>query len=307
MATRKLTNIPVNTLIRNANKTGSKNTLTYVRGTCFENTLTKLYDPASDRELWLIGTTNNSTTLAARTRNLIKEIQPDHLLVQTSKEWAERVSNVDVKNQAELTALNGDFKDLIFDNKAQNNFRGLYFKFNFWAFLGVTQSYLQFPSSFHPFYPGIEIKWAIDAAKELGTKIEYQGVEFKDVTMIGLENDTTVHPLNTILNIFKMRKEDRIRLELQAQSKLLALREQEGYAESIDTAQAYWWTRLFEKINPGAKRVMVDLKDEAIFLRLFRNKDAKKMVAVVNQWHVPGIEARWRVVTETIVQLFLTQ
>jgi hypothetical protein len=37
----------------------------------FNNTLTILKDPASNRELYLIGTTNSSTTLAHRTKKLL--------------------------------------------------------------------------------------------------------------------------------------------------------------------------------------------------------------------------------------------
>ena len=38
----------------------------------FANTLTVLKDPKNNRELFLIGTTNSSTTLAYRTKKLIQ-------------------------------------------------------------------------------------------------------------------------------------------------------------------------------------------------------------------------------------------
>jgi hypothetical protein len=53
----------------------------------FTNTLTVLKDPESNRELYLIGTTNSSTTLAYRTKKLIDDIKPEFVYVQASDVW----------------------------------------------------------------------------------------------------------------------------------------------------------------------------------------------------------------------------
>jgi pheromone shutdown protein TraB len=43
---------------------------------------------------------------------------------------------------------------------------------------------------------------------------------------------------------------------------------------------------------PKWKNIFVDQKDEDIFLKLDKSP-AKKIVAVVNQWHLEGIEHNW--------------
>ena len=53
----------------------------------FNNTLTVLEDPNSNRKLYLIGTTNSSTTLAHRTRKLINDVSPNAVYVQTTPIW----------------------------------------------------------------------------------------------------------------------------------------------------------------------------------------------------------------------------
>ena len=53
----------------------------------FNNTLTVLKDPKSNRSLYLIGTTNSSTTLALRTKKLVEEVKPSAIYVQASKAW----------------------------------------------------------------------------------------------------------------------------------------------------------------------------------------------------------------------------
>lgn len=44
------------------------------------------------KEVYLIGTSNQSTMLAQRTKKLIEELKPDTVLVQTSKRYAARQS-----------------------------------------------------------------------------------------------------------------------------------------------------------------------------------------------------------------------
>jgi hypothetical protein len=53
----------------------------------FANTLTVLKDPQTNRELYLIGTTNSSTTLAYRTKKLIEDVKPSSVYVQASQKW----------------------------------------------------------------------------------------------------------------------------------------------------------------------------------------------------------------------------
>lgn len=82
--------------------------------------------------------------------------------------------------------------------------------------------------------------------------------------------------------------------------KLSSLREGEAYSEYMDTTDAYWFTYMLGKLAPEAKRIIVDDQDDRLFLKIFRDSDAQRTVAVVNHWHVPGIEARWRNVTNTV-------
>lgn len=74
----------------------------------YNNTLTVLEDPKNNRKLYLIGTTNSSTKLAYRTKELIEKENPDSVFVQTNKKWiklAQTIKNVD--NQSELNRYHG--------------------------------------------------------------------------------------------------------------------------------------------------------------------------------------------------------
>ena len=81
MASRKALKVPVNSIMRNPFRVGSVACSVATRGDAFENTLTKLTDPATGRELYLVGTTHGSSTLAVRTQKLIQDLKPDNVLV----------------------------------------------------------------------------------------------------------------------------------------------------------------------------------------------------------------------------------
>ena len=54
---------------------------------CFKSTLLHLTERYHGKDVYLVGTLNNSTMLAQRTKKLIEEIKPDTVIVQTSEEW----------------------------------------------------------------------------------------------------------------------------------------------------------------------------------------------------------------------------
>ena len=55
------------------------------------------------KDVYLVGTANQSTMLAQRTQKLIEEIKPDRVLVQTSPQWWENARSLRyVDSQAEF-------------------------------------------------------------------------------------------------------------------------------------------------------------------------------------------------------------
>lgn len=107
------------------------------RASCFDSTLTVLEDPHHNRQLFLIGTTNSSTLLAERTKELIQKEKPDSVFVQTNKKWWDIVKEVQgVNNQQELNLYNNVLRKT---QEWESEFgpRGLIFKLRFypWVFL----------------------------------------------------------------------------------------------------------------------------------------------------------------------------
>ena len=69
---------------------------------CFEATFVHLTERFSGKEVYLVGTLNQSSMLAQRTQKLIQEVQPDAVMVQTNAEWwdtAKMLQYVDCQDQ----------------------------------------------------------------------------------------------------------------------------------------------------------------------------------------------------------------
>jgi hypothetical protein len=59
----------------------------YFRENCFKSTLVHLTERFKGKEVFLVGTCNQSTMLAQRTKKLIEELKPDTVIVQTNEKW----------------------------------------------------------------------------------------------------------------------------------------------------------------------------------------------------------------------------
>ena len=71
-------------LVTGKDKYGEDNNILN-RENCFETTLIHLTERFNGKEVFLIGSMNQSTMLAQRTKQLIEEVQPDAVLVQASE------------------------------------------------------------------------------------------------------------------------------------------------------------------------------------------------------------------------------
>jgi Uncharacterized homolog of PrgY (pheromone shutdown protein) len=100
-----------------------------------------LEDPQHNRQLFLIGTTNSSTLLAERTRELIRKEKPDSVFVQTNQKWWNTIQQIKgVNTQQELNL----YTDILRRNQeweTDNGLRGVIFKLRFYPWLFLMSSF----------------------------------------------------------------------------------------------------------------------------------------------------------------------
>ena len=92
---------PIHVFQRSANVHSTIHDRLGDRDSCFNSTLIHLTERWGDREVYLIGTANQSTMLAQRTQKLIEEVNPDQVLVQTDKNWWSHASHLQYVNSQE--------------------------------------------------------------------------------------------------------------------------------------------------------------------------------------------------------------
>jgi hypothetical protein len=77
----------------------------------FKTTLVHLTERFNGKEVFLVGSMNQSTMLAQRTEKLIQELRPDEVMVQTSSEWWEAARSLQyVDSQEEFNDYGADLE-----------------------------------------------------------------------------------------------------------------------------------------------------------------------------------------------------
>lgn len=142
------------------------------------------------------------------------------------------------------------------------------------------------------------MKLAYDEALKNNSKVHFGGLELDEFSMKGLyhENRMDILPLYRRISSYKISKWIG---ELEDIQGLLNAYGSEAFGESIDKFRANWFVKFFEVIAPLQKKIIIDMKEEEMFKTLYKKMEGKNVVAVVNQWHMSGIEALWKSVTRT--------
>jgi len=92
---------------------------------------------------------------------------------------------------------------------------------------------------------------------------------------------------------------DMYALEHSDEKAMLTVNGGEAYSELLDDKRLSWWISIFSKVSPLQKNILVDDTNLNLFKQIYSEMEGKTLVAVVNQWHMPGIEAMWRHSTNT--------
>jgi len=147
------------------------------------------------------------------------------------------------------------------------------------------------------------MKWAMEQAEEAKIPIHFGGLEIDEPTLYALQVQKNLNPITLYLNYVRAQFSKFLCNEGKDSHASLTVHGGSAYAESLDKYRVNWWVKWLEKIAPYQKKVLIDDRDISMFYSLYRDIPGKNILAVVNQWHVPGIEAHWRHTTQTELAL----
>lgn len=150
---------------------------------------------------------------------------------------------------------------------------------------------LGFPVEYNPFTPGLEVKFALEEAEKINSKVVFLGNEFDINTENRLHHEKRHNILKAIYSYATLSKT--YAYELGNLNSVLNEYGVKKYVESsLDSKNMAYLIAILDKIYPEIKRILVDFKDEELFKQIIANK-GKRMVAVVNQHHMEGLEHHW--------------
>lgn len=165
------------------------------------------------------------------------------------------------------------------------------FKLRWILFNALLKNFYGLPVEFNPLLPGLEVKFALEEAKKLDSKLVFLGSEFDDLTVSRLKHETRSSLVRFLYNYFHMP--NHYKIEGADFKSILQNSGFNDYVESyMDRYQVNWYTQTLAQMFPEYKRILIDRKEEELFRQIISNK-SKRMVAVVNQFHMEGLEHLW--------------
>lgn len=151
-----------------------------------------------------------------------------------------------------------------------------------------------------PFQPGLEAFVASNWAKENNKDIIFSGKVFNKSVISHLERTSGMYLLPFLYRMSRSYNEGVYKREKYSQDTLVSTLGAKDYSEIVDDKLINWWIALLNRIAPEQKTIFIDNEDERLFNIIYNKMEGKRIFALVNQWHLPGIERFWRLQTDTV-------
>ena len=218
------------------------------------------------KDVYLVGTANQSTMLAQRTQKLIEELKPDTVLVQASPAWwnaARMIRYVDSQDEMNKYAEEldradaGDFDYYDSNRKTLAKIRLGIYNYLFRSHFGFgAESWTR---------PGLEAKFACEAAERVGANLEFMGPDLDKQTWQRLMHETRFNALEYFVRRFQYFQSRWINETLSNRQKLQMVGPTAFSEKCLDANQMNWYIQSADVFFPKIKKVMIDEKDEDLF------------------------------------------
>lgn len=254
-----------------------------LRENCFETTLIHLTERFNGKEVFLIGTMNQSTMLAQRTRKLIEEVRPDEVLVQTCDSWWSKAKLLQYVDSQE--EFNGYEKYLA---KTNTHWQEYYWSARKFIFLSRWAMYsraflwhFRFGYEFKFWLPGLEVKYACEAAERVGAPLRFLGPELNKETSERLFHETRMNLPHYLWRRF-LYNQSFWGEELVSNRQKIAQAGPRAFTEKcLDQHLVNWYIQSTDVFFPKLKEIFVDQRDEDLFTKIDQSK-GNRIVVLVN-------------------------
>lgn len=232
--------------------------------------------------------------LAKRTQKLIQDIKPDTVMVMASPRWWETAKHIKgIDSQEEFNTYQNEFLSQADEFDVDTSYvRGAIFWARMLAVSYALRSTYKTGDHFRFYNPGLEIKYACEEAEKLGADLHFMGPALNNITWHRLYHETRLNIPELIYK--RMFSGNRWKTEMMTNRHKLHLTTASQYVEvCLDQYLINWYIKSLELYMPNLKRTLIDKRDVALYKYITKQTQSKRIVAVVNQWHMEGIEHLW--------------
>jgi hypothetical protein len=297
---KNLIRAPSGKILRNPNFPSDFTNPNHLRSSQYKNTLRILEDPIKNRKLILVGTLNCSDILAQRTKSIIEKFNPDSVFVQANRNWYDKVNftgNVNSNSYIHEITKNDLFENVSFSLDP----RDIIANMRFFSWLWTLNHLVGLPTkNANPFLPGLETFFSLDYAIKNKKHVIYGDKFFSEKNLTAMQLEKRMNFIDILMRLtFKNNRLAKWRSEYDDEYSQMCIRGFENYSESVDSYKMNLLTKIFQRIVPHQKHILVDKVNEEIFKQIYEDMPGKTLFAVVNQWHMESIETFWRHSTNT--------
>jgi hypothetical protein len=152
--------------------------------------------------------------------------------------------------------------------------------------------HFRFGFDFKFWLPGLEVKYACEAAEKVGAKLHFMGNELNHVTTDRLYLETRM----TLPHYIWKRLQYHMTPwgeELVSNRQKIAQSGPRAFTEKcLDQHLINWYIQSCDVFFPRLKEIFVDRRDLDLYKQI-DGAEGQKIVVLVNQWHMEGIEHHW--------------
>ena len=153
--------------------------------------------------------------------------------------------------------------------------------------------HFRFGYEFKFWLPGLEVKYACEAAEKVGAQLHFLGHELNGITSDRLYHETRMNVPHYFWRRMQYTQSEYTNHELSTNRQKIAMAGAKTFTEKcLDQHLINWYIQSTDIFFPKIKEIFIDKRDEDLF-RLIDEADGEKLVVVVNQWHIEGIEHHW--------------
>ena len=140
--------------------------------------------------------------------------------------------------------------------------------------------------------PGLEMKFACESAEKVGANLEFMGASLCNKTWQRLLHETRFNVPEYLIKRFQKRS-SRWMFERYANQQKIDMVGPAAFTEKcLDAYNMNWYIQSCDVFFPKMKKILIDERDDDLF-KLIDGAKGEKIVVVVNQWHMEGIEHHW--------------